>query len=600
MARGATAVSDAPDQIAQPEASSANRPRNRDEDTTTYMAWATDPKNDAEIQETWKFLNDTVVTKHFITHWKAQDGSSFGWGGLTFDDGALEKAKAYPKLKDVMIEPDVEYDLAITREVEEEIVARYGTQAKRAPSDWTKQDPASKNLALINVEKDANPADYSAFVYEKQAGDGTFIYVVEGGVAYNVEYEKDKREFPKGKALPLQTDGSKGEGQDEDADNSKKESHATGVASVALGQRFGVAKKATLVSVKCTHKTIDMLTGIELVYTDLAIKNPARAKKSVVNLSWNLGNKDIVRDRLRKAIEPILNIGVPVVVTSGNDRKNSDKSDKAPANLYAADFPIIVVGGTDQNGNRGSYSQGTQANAVHAPGNPVDMSKKDGSKLSTWGTSLAAPAVSGLIATYLGRDTMPWVESGKSEPTGKDRVTAIREYLGSDKSSVARGSDPNIRTIWNGVSKSDYDQVTVSALKPSKGWSLSIALVSNVNSHTGGASISNAWKFYTTKVGHPVGSCGETEGQEILAQSNDQPIESPDMLDNPPWPAGIYKLDIEGEACEYKCDGTNAGKLWCPKKQITCTEDSMKSKKQDGKQKCGSRTFFHLVVYCDF
>ncbi|KAH8730501.1 peptidase S8/S53 domain-containing protein [Phaeosphaeriaceae sp. PMI808] len=582
-------------QLEPPDQSS--RLENRDAGTT-YMAWATKPKNDNELLETRKFLNDTVVDRnHFITSFKARDGSSFVWGGLTLDAGALQKVKAYSKLKDVMVEPKVKKHLAISRKEEEEIPEWYGTKVKRTPSDWTKQDPAPKNLALVNVEKKANPKDYSAFVYEKKAGDGTFIYVIEEGIAYNVEYAKDQREFPKGKVFPLQTDGSKNASpaQKEDADDDAvAPSHGTKVASVALGQRFGVAKKATLISVKTTSKAVDNLAAFELVYTDIAIKNPTRAKKSIVNVSWTLGNSANIQSELRKAIEPLLNIGVPVVVASGNQRKSSDSSDEAPATLYAPDFPIIVVGGTDPNGNRDSFSQGKRANAVHAPGSQIDVSNKDGTKAQDKGTSFAAPAVCGLIATYMAYDTIPWDE----KKTNKGRVTEIRNYLRSDKSSVARGSDPIVRTIWNGVPKSDYDQVVISALKPSKGWFLSIAMVSNVNSHSGGADVSRAWKFYTAKVGKPVGSCGETDGQEISAQSNDKPAGNSD-IDNPPWPGGSFKLNIEGEACEYKCDGTNPGRLFCPAKQISCWEDSMKSKKE-GTLKCGDRTLFHPVVYCDF
>jgi hypothetical protein len=206
---------------------------------------------------------------------------------------------------------------------------------------------------------------------------------------------------------------------------------------------------------------------------------------------------------------------------------------------------------------------------------------------------LAAPAVGGLIATYMAYNTIPWDET----KTKKDRVTEIRNYLQSDKSSVVRGSESDIRTIWNGVSKSDYDNVVVSAILPSKGWSLSIALVSSVSPHLGGADTDHVWRFYTTKVGKAVGSCGETEGQAIGAESNDKPI-NPDIY-NPPWVGGTYKLNIEGEACEYKCDGTNPGRLYCPKKEITRKEDSLKAKKE-GSLKCGNAQFFHPVVYCDF
>lgn len=132
-----------------------SRLENRDAGTT-YMVWATDPQNDNEIRETREFLNSTVIDKNqFITAFKARDGTSFIWGGLTLDDAALRKVQAYSKVKDVMVEPEVEDDLAISRGEEEAIPAWYkaNTMAKRAPSDWSKQDPAPKNLALINVEK---------------------------------------------------------------------------------------------------------------------------------------------------------------------------------------------------------------------------------------------------------------------------------------------------------------------------------------------------------------------------------------------------------------------------------------------------------------
>ena len=57
---------------------------------------------------------------------------------------------------------------------------------------------------------------------------------------------------------------------------------------------------------------------------------------------------------------------------------------------------------------------------------------------------LAAPAVAGLIATYLAYDNPPW-----GEAKGPNRVKAIRNYLTSDASSWARKN--NYRMIWNGA-----------------------------------------------------------------------------------------------------------------------------------------------------
>ena len=105
--------------VAQPEApDQSSRLENRDAGTT-YMAWATNSKNDNELLETRMFLNNTVVDhNHFITTFKARDGSSFVWGGLTLDAGALQKVKACFKLKNVMVEPKAKKHLAINREEE--------------------------------------------------------------------------------------------------------------------------------------------------------------------------------------------------------------------------------------------------------------------------------------------------------------------------------------------------------------------------------------------------------------------------------------------------------------------------------------------------
>jgi hypothetical protein len=136
--------------------------------------------------------------------------------------------------------------------------------------------------------------------------------------------------------------------------------------------------------------------------------------------------------------------------------------------------------------------------------------------------------------------------------------------------------------------------------KPSKGKSLSIAMFSTVSPHGGFADVDIKWRFYTVSAGKAVGSCGETDGQEITPQGPSDPkLDSNTSSDNPPWPAGTFKLKIEDQDCEYKCDGTNPGRLFCPNKQITCVEDSAKSKKE-GTKKCGSYSFFHAAVFCDF
>ncbi|KAF1994058.1 hypothetical protein P154DRAFT_586974 [Amniculicola lignicola CBS 123094] len=120
-----------------------------------------------------------------------------------------------------------------------------------------------------------------------------------------------------------------------------------------------------------------------------------------------------------------------------------------------------------------------------------------------------------------------------------------------------------------------------SALTPKPGKSLSIAMVSSVNTHAGSANVDSTWTFYTTTVGKAVGSCGETEGEKLTPEEGSTNVKLPAEVagntDNPPWPGGSFKLKIEGEECEYKNDGTNPGRLFCPQREIYCKEEDMKS-----------------------
>ncbi|RAR16231.1 Metalloproteases (zincins), catalytic [Stemphylium lycopersici] len=92
-----------------------------------------------------------------------------------------------------------------------------------------------------------------------------------------------------------------------------------------------------------------------------------------------------------------------------------------------------------------------------------------------------------------------------------------------------------------------YDNPT-SPVGPSQGKSLSIAMISVVNSHAGSASLDSEWHFFTTNIGEAVGSCGETDGEELSPRGPSKTEISGDVnLESPPWPAGEYKLNIEGQ-----------------------------------------------------
>jgi hypothetical protein len=141
---------------------------------------------------------------------------------------------------------------------------------------------------------------------------------------------------------------------------------------------------------------------------------------------------------------------------------------------------------------------------------------------------------------------------------------------------------------------------SVNNAKPSKGKALSIAMRTTVSPHAGYADTDVAWEFYTTSVGKAVDGCGKTDGEKLTPKGpSETGLPTNLSTDNPPWPGGEFKLTIEGVDCTYKCNGKNAGRLFCPNREIACVEDSAKSKK-DATKMCGTMSFFKATVYCDF
>lgn len=166
-------------------------------------------------------------------------------------------------------------------------------------------------------------------------------------------------------------------------------SHSTATASKAAGQKYGTAKFAKLVVVKM--RSLDLVEGanvFEFIWND--IQSKGRQQKSVVSMS--IGSPDPVdpnnlsklRQKQKNFIKVLLDNNVPVVLSSGNDARKEDKDgnkrtniDLAPAIFEGPDFPLIVVGATDNTGRTASFSQGGDHLTISAPGVNVRCQYRD-------------------------------------------------------------------------------------------------------------------------------------------------------------------------------------------------------------------------------
>src|SRR5262249_25699029 len=168
--------------------------------------------------------------------------------------------------------------------------------------------------------------------------------------------------------------------------------HGTGVAGVAAGSVYGVAKGAIIHSVRVLGNTglgssDDVCNGLEWV----ALHHCAPA---VANLSLDAGYSDTAVDT---CVRNLFYADVPVIVSAGNDIK--DACTTTPGEVSEA----ITVGATDALDVKRSTSNYGSCVDVFAPGDSiVAASAIDNTGTSIWnGTSFAAAYVTGVAALYL-------------------------------------------------------------------------------------------------------------------------------------------------------------------------------------------------------
>lgn len=146
------------------------------------------------------------------------------------------------------------------------------------------------------------------------------------------------------------------------------------VASKALGQKYGIAKNANLISVKlispknpADRKASDFIQGLEAVANDLAGKTERHGKTVVISslgFSNNVGDGNL----MRPIFERLFEWGVPFISSSGNTGVFIPDINRLPKTLEGPDMPIINVGAVDNQRKKADYSQAGPHLTLYAPG----------------------------------------------------------------------------------------------------------------------------------------------------------------------------------------------------------------------------------------
>lgn len=251
-----------------------------------------------------------------------------------------------------------------------EVVLRYYSQQVLPSTD--------EQWGLDQIDQQWWPRDYRFNYFFP--GTGVHVYIVDSGI--------------RGDHAELK--GRLGNGYASSAALSPYEDrtgHGTGVAAVAAGATYGVAKSATVHSVRISRDSLiapsDAAAGLDWVRLNRGT-SPA-----VVNYSAS-GDAPVIRD----AIQRLIDAGVPVV--------KAVPQSQTPGDACIDDISdtvqwIIAVGASDPQNARWPYSDYGGCVDIFAPGVSILTA---GSRLSTdkqfgTGTSFAAPFVTGVVAGLL-------------------------------------------------------------------------------------------------------------------------------------------------------------------------------------------------------
>ncbi|PRP80310.1 aqualysin 1 [Planoprotostelium fungivorum] len=181
-----------------------------------------------------------------------------------------------------------------------------------------------------------------------------------------------------------------GDGRDEDC-----EGHGTHVAGTIGSNTYGIARKVSLIAVKCMGcDGRGDSEGILQAITWVAKQAQQKKRPSVVNMSLGGSYSRSENEIVTRAIST----GVTFVIAAGNE--NQDACETSPASTPDA----ITVGASDSRDQFAEFSNYGDCVDIVAPGVEITSTVPGGKTAVQDGTSMASPHVAGVVAQILSQN----------------------------------------------------------------------------------------------------------------------------------------------------------------------------------------------------
>lgn len=298
------------------------------------------------------------------------------------------------------------------------------------------QRNAPKHLCMIS-QIENNPIQ-NKYNYFESAGRGITIYNIDSG-ANPLNNFVNIRRWIYGNGV-----------SEKKADYAPNQGHGSCTTSLMLGT-YGVSKKSQIVAIKTALMTSDWLDSWQKIVNDIGRREKNMASVRGYNVVSNqilitrYGNE--IQIALQKKLKTLFNIHQTVVVTSsGNDGGDIDS---LPGILSTnRDFPVITVGGVNEDGATLPESQGGPALTVCAPGIVTCATREPGTSTRTArGTSAASAQVAGHAANLLASQ-----KYGVQLRSQDNIPTAVRDLI-VDLAYVREGGSEKVISNGIGISR---------------------------------------------------------------------------------------------------------------------------------------------------